>query len=1217
MRGHVLCGQMNLQKGNSGAVSLVQHLRDLLRTGQTKSFLIGVQEPPAGKGKVRILTDGQLFYNHQCERPRTAIYASRDLNLWPMERFISMDLTAVLWRTGRADLPEVVVASAYFDIELASTVPRELERLLRYCSRQGKRVLILADTNAHSSMWGCDNTNRRGEDLEDFILGNDLAICNVGNHRTFFNRRSATIVDVTMASPELTDAIEDWRVVTEVTGSDHHFISFTLTISTTYKRVRNYNKGDWNIFTRAMEWRAYYPTRWDPDILEREADSLVEDLHDALNESHPKVVVSNRIRPFSWWNDDLEKLKKDVKLKASHHRLERTEESHDRLTLARRAFSNAVKRLKRKEWKKFCNDAEDMSKVSLLNKIIRSKERKHLGLLQAPNGDLLSPDESLNYLVDTHFPGSIGLDDTRGGAPHMAGDDSCITVEKVSEAIATFGDLKAPGPDGIHPIVLKRLGKKALRRLTETLKASYRLGYTPRAWRHSRVVFIPKEGKDDYSQPRSFRPITLSSFIMKTLERVILWHMLETTLALRPMCDEQHAFRKQRGTDTALSCMAERIEHALVNKRFALGVFLDIQGAFDNVTPSSIVRGLRQKRADPTTVRWYEQYLMNRSMETEVKGITVQRRLTRGTPQGGVLSPIMWNLVFDSLLACYGEASPVKCVGYADDAGLIIEGESQHALVHHMNDAIERALIWGDRNGLAFSPAKTVSVLFTRKHKFTMPREVKMRGETIEYSNAVRYLGVNFDSKLLFTQHLTTKIKRAKAHLLQIKGAMGKLWGMPPRFMRWAYTGIVRPALTYGCIVWAKAASRTGMRQRLTRLNRLALMSLGHLRRSTPTAGLEVVVNLMPLDLHILRTAVEAEWRTRDFRRISPGDLFTRTPGLKGHRQYLCEKAEALVGNLPQCDVTSVPPQWKRRYKFDMESLSKGEPIKAEITVFTDGSLMQGLAGSGACFYRDGVLEDEVAAHLGDHVTVFQAELVALKLACNWLKEQGYAYKKIVIHSDSQAALKALLSPWVKSNLVRQTAAMLNEVAEENRVYLRWVKAHVGHEGNELADEMAKAGVLDPELDYDDRPLLAVSAAKRMIFLGFLNAWVDRWHAREDCRQTKQWFPDLDLARSDQVIKLNRKLFSNVVQLITGHNFLKRHEALMDPSKDPECRLCMEDEETSFHVVAECPALAAVRYRTFGAIHLDAPLDMSVSGVCLFLRETFIGKLLDPPAEDQ
>jgi hypothetical protein len=37
----------------------------------------------------------------------------------------------------------------------------------------------------------------------------------------------------------------------------------------------------------------------------------------------------------------------------------------------------------------------------------------------------------------------------------------------------------------------------------------------------------------------------------------------------------------------------------------------------------------------------------------------------------------------------------------------------------------------------------------------------------------------------------------------------------------------------------------------------------------------------------------------------------------------------------------------------------------------------------------------------------------------------------------------------------------------------------------------------------------------------------------------------------------------------------------------------------------------------FGAIHLDILLDMSIAGVCLFLRETFIGKLLDPPAEDQ
>jgi hypothetical protein len=61
----------------------------------------------------------------------------------------------------------------------------------------------------------------------------------------------------------------------------------------------------------------------------------------------------------------------------------------------------------------------------------------------------------------------------------------------------------------------------------------------------------------------------------------------------------------------------------------------------------------------------------------------------------------------------------------------------------------------------------------------------------------------------------------------------------------------------------------------------------------------------------------------------------------------------------------------------------------------------------------------------------------------------------------------------------------------------------------------------------------------------------------------------------------------------------------MDQLNVPKCRLCMEDEETSFHVMAKFPALATIRHRTFEATHLNTPLDITV--VVLFLRETFIG----------
>ena len=59
--------------------------------------------------------------------------------------------------------------------------------------------------------------------------------------------------------------------------------------------------------------------------------------------------------------------------------------------------------------------------------------------------------------------------------------------------------------------------------------------------------------------------------------------------------DRQHGFSKGRSTDSALTSMMEHIESALSNKGFALGVFLDIQGAFDNVNPNSILLGMVEK----------------------------------------------------------------------------------------------------------------------------------------------------------------------------------------------------------------------------------------------------------------------------------------------------------------------------------------------------------------------------------------------------------------------------------------------------------------------------------------------------------------------------------------------------------------------------------------------------------------------------------------------
>ena len=198
--------------------------------------------------------------------------------------------------------------------------------------------------------------------------------------------------------------------------------------------------------------------------------------------------------------------------------------------------------------------------TALVNRIIRKKTNPPVGLLKDNNGNFLGSKGSLNQLLNVHFPGNLKKDENPH-FPHevvdISSDDAStfITKDKVKRAIQSFGNFKAPGPDGLKPIVLKHLGDKALDWLTNIFHASILLKYQPKAWRKARVVFIPKEGKPDYNTARSFRPITLSSFVMKVLERVVLWHLEETVFSVSPLHINQHAFRRNRSCESALTNM--------------------------------------------------------------------------------------------------------------------------------------------------------------------------------------------------------------------------------------------------------------------------------------------------------------------------------------------------------------------------------------------------------------------------------------------------------------------------------------------------------------------------------------------------------------------------------------------------------------------------------------------------------------------------------------
>ena len=171
----------------------------------------------------------------------------------------------------------------------------------------------------------------------------------------------------------------------------------------------------------------------------------------------------------------------------------------------------------------------------------------------------------------------------------------------------------------------------------------------------------------------------------------------------------------------------------------------------------------------------------------------------------------------------------------------------------------------------------------------------------------------------------------------------------------------------------------------------------------------------------------------------------------------------------------------------------------------------------------------------------------------------------------------------------------------------------MGHYGNEKADELANAGAVLTLSPAEDGPKPPDSYRKMLFRTQFSNKWQADWDKRADCRQTKLWLPYISKKLSFSLLSRGRIELSKLIQLITGHNFLKRHEALVNRSEDTDCRLCLEDEETSFHVIAECPALARQRQQIFGKCFLAPPLHWTTWEVASFIREAQIGFLLDPP----
>jgi ribonuclease HI len=950
------------------------------------------------------------------------------------------------------------------------------------------------------------------------------------------------------------------------------------------------------------------------DELDERVDTITEILLTSYKDSCPLKKSKARINQNRYWTRELTTLrtaarKADTRFVACGYSYGSSIEMKE----TRRAFKKALRRAQRISWREFTEETRTMPQASRLYKILAADPTVRLGQLEKPNGEYTTGiEETLDFLLDAHFP-----PDQNRGENGVMGDiwpqseeaQDIVTTEAVRRAISSFGPYKAAGPDEIFPAMLMCAPDDLTLHLAAIMRSSLATGYVPKKWRKTRVVFIPKPGKDSYDRASSWRPISLTSFLLKTMERVIDRYLRTPILVERLQEAGQCAYLRGISTEAAMHRLVAMAERALRGQEVAIAVFLDIEGAFSHATTRSLISAMRREGLSELCIRWVRGMLENRSVEADLNGIKRRRAVERGCPQGGVLSPLLWILLVSEVLVRLKRYPQLLSQAFADDLGLLQFGPDIEVVRDIVQQGLKIIATWCEEVDLGAEAKKSQAMVFSRKRKDKGITPLFLRAAAIPYVEEVRYLGIFIDNKLSWAPHCRAKARRASVALAQCRRAIGKTWGLSPKVILWLYTAVIRPVLSYGAVAWFPAVYKQEKLKHLQRVQRQVLLSICGVMSSTPTASMECLLDLPPMDIYLEGVAMKTMARLKrkglwknwqGYGRLkTPPSHITCCSGLERKIPEMglpCDHVVEFINPIRSYEIIK-----KTREEWRLT----GSPARdSTLQCYTDGSKISGTTGA-ACHIVLPLETVDRCYPLGRYPTVYQSEVFALTKAAEILKEIANADDKVNIYVDASSALDSLTSDYPQGGLVRECAEALNKLGEKTTLCVYWIPAHQGFSGNEKADELAKLAAqtmfLGPE------PSIPVSIKT---VTGAINGWVtekhrQRWTRLEGHRQTKEILVSPSKGTGDFCRRLTRRSLRLIVQIVTGHCLLASHATLIGVANDPLCPLCRREEEDRDHFLCRCEALCQQRMRIFGTPFL-APEDLR--NISLPLLLDFIDK---------
>ena len=1067
----------------------------------------------------------------------------------------------------------------------------QLNKLDDILSTTTTPIILCGDFNCHHPLWDRHHRrHRRGRLLHDMIQNHSLICMNTGSITlpARFLAHQNTTPDITFASPQI--ALKShWSTIDDTYFSDHLPIKVILNHSTPSRPSGtrwNLKHASWQHYTEDMDISAQHTT----DI-KHLTQTIIDTAHRHIPTTQPDTTKHKAV---PWWNQQCADAISERKRALNRHQRYKIQQTRNEYSRAKAQCRRTILQAKRESWSCFINQFNRFTPLHKIWDLTKAFNNRKTPLTKAItltiNGNNITDIQDIaNTFATQYLSRSSTLPNPIPLAITTQRDNDTInmpiTLQELNKAIQHGGNTSV-GPDNIHYTFLKHLGTIARQQLLESFNLAWTTHDYPNEWFHAYICPIPKPHKDT-TEPDNYRPISLTSCVHKTFERIIknrLTHYLATRRILSPI---HSGFLPGRSTTDNLARLTADIQNGFADKACTVALFLDIKQAYDTLNITTLLTDLRQIGLDGHILAYLNTYLTSHTFQVKHHNTLSETKFpSTGIMQGSVLSPLLFTIAINSHLKVTN--TKVKIATYADDIAIWAthkHAQNALALLQNTINTIHNQLI---PLNLEISPQKTQCIAFGR-YDTTQMTPLTLHNHTIPFQKTATFLGITFDQHFTFKHHIDNITTRATKRTNILRALTSTEWGGDRATLTKLYEHIIRPILEYGSITFQNAAP-THL-HKLDKIQNICLRTITGAFRTSPTTSLHVYNNTTPL--HYRRTQ-------QLFRYFFKIQLIPRHPCVyiitqKSQDKYTGHNRSRLKvtlgGRLKQLsntyDIqvpTQMPPPplpafWANELPatYHLISQTKHSLTQTEIQqhfiqftqehnhdniIFTDGSKHEYTTAAAAVLYKGQQQpQTTLKARLPDHTTIYTAELFAIYTAYMTIHE--HELTNTIIATDSKAAITAIenIDTTPTHPIIHLILRSHSELQPVQQPILLWLPGHCGIPGNTLVDAEAK-------LALSHRRSIKIPLAKPDFFPTIQRQLHKHWQTQwtDTPTQLQHIHPNIEKWIS---INMNSRTHEKAfTRMRIGHSYIT-HRHLLSGEPRPECTHC-QSPLTIKHLLLNC-----------------------------------------------